>query len=152
MPLKKRFIAPRTTTITSRTSTITHTFASAMLPVISPTENDINKILKSLHQNDNESLTCVYCGNPVTEWDHLNPMVRDKKATGYFTEINNLVPCCGICNQSKGNKDWKDWIVSTAQKAPLQRLRKGQTPQDIERNKDILIGHERNFPAKRIDT
>ena len=34
--------------------------------------------------------------------------------TGYISEIHNLVPACGKCNQSKGNKHWADWIDSDA--------------------------------------
>jgi hypothetical protein len=31
------------------------------------------------------------------------------------------VPSCGKCNQSKGNKNWKEWILSTAARSPKQR-------------------------------
>ena len=42
--------------------------------------------------------------------DHLRPLVKDKEPTGYISEIHNLVPSCGKCNQSKGNKEWKAWM------------------------------------------
>jgi hypothetical protein len=32
-----------------------------------------------------------------------------------------LVPACGKCNQSKGNKPWHNWIVSSAQLSPKTR-------------------------------
>lgn len=46
----------------------------------------------------------------MTEWDHLKPFVAGREPTGYFTSIYNLVPACGKCNQSKGNKAWEPWI------------------------------------------
>jgi hypothetical protein len=41
--------------------------------------------------------------------------------TGYISEIQNLIPSCGKCNQSKGNKDWWIWIISDAPKSPKAR-------------------------------
>jgi hypothetical protein len=31
------------------------------------------------------------------------------------------VPACGKCNQSKGNKNWKEWMLSAAARSPNQR-------------------------------
>ena len=53
---------------------------------------------------DPDNVACAYCGNAMTEWDHLNPLVMDKQATGFITEIQNLVPACGKCNQTNGNR------------------------------------------------
>lgn len=64
---------------------------------------------------------CAYCGGPKSEWDHFRAIVSDRKPTGYTTEIANLVPSCGKCNQSKGNKPWLDWIKSNAKQSPLRR-------------------------------
>ena len=41
--------------------------------------------------------TCVYCGNPATEVDHLDPV-----AAGGGDELANLVPACARCNRRKG--------------------------------------------------
>ena len=58
----------------------------------------------------------------ATEWDHLRPIVKDKRPTGQISNIYNLVPSCGKCNQSKGNSDWSRWIVnSKAKKSPQSR-------------------------------
>jgi endonuclease I len=56
-------------------------------------------------------------------FNYLNkrPLVVDKKPTGYISEIQNLVPSCGKCNQSKGNKNWKLWITSEAKLSPASR-------------------------------
>jgi len=41
-------------------------------------------------------LQCSYCGTPATEWDHLRPLVMNKKPTGYISEIHNLVPASPV--------------------------------------------------------
>jgi len=38
-----------------------------------------------------------------------------------MSEIHNLVPACGKCNQSKGGKYWKNWIKSNAKLSPKRR-------------------------------
>jgi len=68
-----------------------------------------------------EIFQCAYCGDKASEWDHLRPLVKNKKPTGYISEIHNLVPSCGKCNQSKGNKEWKIWILSKAALSPATR-------------------------------
>ncbi|MCX7197673.1 MAG: HNH endonuclease [Proteobacteria bacterium] len=64
---------------------------------------------------------CAYCGDPRTEWDHFRPLVTSQRPTGYITEIANLVPACGKCNQSKGSKPWREWITGTAKRSPKTR-------------------------------
>jgi hypothetical protein len=44
-----------------------------------------------------------------------------QRPTGFISEIANLVPACGKCNQSKGNKPWRIWIVSNARLSPTGR-------------------------------
>ena len=55
---------------------------------------------------DKDHIVCAYFGNPYTEWDHFHPLIKDKMPTGYISEIHNLVPTCGKCNQSKENQHW----------------------------------------------
>lgn len=119
------------------------------MPVIPPKSDEIKAVLTSLKQADatDETLRCVYCGNHATEWDHLHPVVKDGGPTGYLSEINNLVPCCGTCNQSKGNKDWAAWINSNAKKSPRFR-----NPDGLLERVKILNQHEKRFPVSRIDT
>lgn len=64
---------------------------------------------------------CAYCGDKKSEWDHFRAVVKDRKPTGYITEIANLVPSCGKCNQSRGNKDWKKWMTGAAKQSPATR-------------------------------
>jgi 5-methylcytosine-specific restriction endonuclease McrA len=65
-----------------------------------------------------EEICCAYCGDPHTEWDHLRSIIREKKPTGYITEIAILVPACGKCNQSKGGNHWRDWMLGSATRSP----------------------------------
>ena len=44
--------------------------------------------------------SCVYCGDPAVEIDHVVPVVK-----GGTHELSNLVPACRPCNRSKGAKD-----------------------------------------------
>ena len=111
---------PTKINITGRTSTVTNAFVSSILPSIEPEKDEIQECLRILGLNAND-LRCAYCGDKYTEWDHLRPLVLDKKPTGYVSEIRNLVPACGKCNQSKGNKNWNDWITGKAKWSPKIR-------------------------------
>jgi hypothetical protein len=54
----------------------------------------------------------------------MGPFFPDSEASQgnwFFTEKANLVPACGKCNQSKGNKDWETWIRSSAPLSPHKR-------------------------------
>lgn len=106
--------------ITSRSSSITNAFLNSIILVIQPSENEVKEALKILGM-DLDSFNCAYCGSIASEWDHLRPLVMKQKPTGYISEIHNLVPSCGKCNQSKGNKEWRVWIQSNAKLSPKKR-------------------------------
>jgi 5-methylcytosine-specific restriction endonuclease McrA len=106
--------------ITGRTSSITNAFINTIIPIVTPSDQDIKLALETLGMSSNE-MWCAYCGDKASEWDHLNAIVRNKKPTGYITEISNLIPSCGKCNQSKGNKIWRDWIEGDAPLSPKTR-------------------------------
>lgn len=118
--LTEAFRMPTPVKISGRASTVTNAFVTSIIPQIVPTDEEIAEALRIL-QLDAANLSCAYCGDPYTEWDHLRPIVMKKRPTGYVTEIRNLVPACGKCNQSKGNKPWKDWITSSAARSPMTR-------------------------------
>jgi len=111
---------PKGVTITFRTSTLTNAFAAAILPNIEPKTNEVARVLDIL-EIDHDNLTCAYCGDKATEWEHLHPIVKGKFPTGYPSSIRNLVPSCGKCNQSKGGKEWRHWIISAAPRSPKSR-------------------------------
>lgn len=147
------FKMPKATKIMNRTSSITNSFVNGIIPCITPTEDEIKKVLDILGMKKDD-VKCSYCGDKCTEWDHFRPLVRNKRPTGYISEINNLVPACGKCNQSKGNKYWKDWILSDAQLSPktrnianldmiiqkLENLEKQTNPVTIDF--ESIVGHE----------
>jgi len=108
---------PGVATITARTSTIRSQFIRAIIPHIKATDEEYRKCLEVLGQ-DPGSLTCSYCGIPATEWDHFRPIVKHKQPTGFVTDIYNLVPACGKCNQSKSGADWNVWIRGNARHVP----------------------------------
>ena len=114
------FRMPTPMKITGRSSSITNAFINSIIPVVPPSAEQIQLALAMLHMTS-DTFQCAYCGGVASEWDHLRPLVKDKKPTGYISEIHNLVPSCGKCNQSKGNKEWKSWMLSTAKLSPTAR-------------------------------
>lgn len=114
------FRMPTPMKITGRSSSITNAFINSIIPVIQPTAEEVKQALEILGMTP-DTFQCAYCGAVASEWDHLRPLVKDKKPTGYISEIHNLVPACGKCNQSKGNKDWKVWMTSSAELSPTAR-------------------------------
>lgn len=119
--LKAAFQMPSVQTMMSRKSSITNAFVSALIPVIVPTIEEIDQALTILRMNPSD-VRCAYCGDPATEWDHLRPLVIKRRPTGNISEIANLVPSCNKCNQSKGNKPWREWIMNAnARRSPTGR-------------------------------
>ncbi|HEV2294471.1 MAG TPA: HNH endonuclease [Tepidisphaeraceae bacterium] len=111
---------PSVQTMTSRKSSITNAFVNSLIPVVEPSVDDIEEALRILGMSAAD-VRCAYCGDPSTEWDHLRPLVVNRRPTGYISEIGNLVPACGKCNQSKGNKNWLAWMMSRAPRSPATR-------------------------------
>ena len=118
--LTSAFRMPSVQTMTSRKTSITNAFVCAIIPSIRPLPEDIEKALCILGM-DPTDVRCAYCGDRATEWDHLRPLVMKRRPTGFVSEIANLVPACGKCNQSKGNKPWRDWMLSNAKLSPTGR-------------------------------
>jgi len=151
--LAAAFRMPSIQSMLGRKSSITNAFVSSVIPVIFPTLAEIEESLVLLGMDAND-VRCSYCWDNFTEWDHLRPLVMKRRPTGYISEIANLVPACGKCNQSKGNKAWREWMKSTAPRSPTGRGMSGvderiQRLEDYERWKtpvmvDFLavVGHE----------
>ena len=140
----KLFRMPQAVKITGRTSSITNSFINSIIPVVVPTSDEVQKALSILGMTD--KLVCAYCGDTSTEWDHLRPLVIDKQPTGYISEIHNLVPACGKCNQSKGNKHWRDWMFGPAVLSPLTR-----GIADLDQRAERLAAYEEWTPPTRLD-
>lgn len=131
--------------ITGRSSSITNAFINSIIPVVQPSAEEVKTALEILEMTP-ESFQCAYCGGVASEWDHLRPLVKDKRPTGYISEIHNLVPSCGKCNQSKGNKQWKTWMLSTAKLSPTIRGIK-----DIQQRVKRLESYENSKAPTKMD-
>lgn len=142
---KIKFKLPTRITIMGRKSSITNALVNGIIPTIQPTDEQIRDALKILEQDEND-VRCVYCGDPITEWDHLHPLIRNEMPTGYITEIGNLVPACGKCNQSKGNSGWKDWMLGNAKQSP-----KSRNIHDIERRINLLEKYDNHFKKNIVN-
>src|SRR3954447_23773210 len=118
--LEGAFQIPSFQTMVSRKSSITNAFVNSVVPMVAPTIREIDDAL-SILEIDPQDVRCAYCGDKSSEWDHLRPLVIGRRPTGFISEIANLVPACGKCNQSKGNKHWLKWILSRAPHAPAER-------------------------------
>jgi hypothetical protein len=114
------FRMPTPMKIAGRYSSIRNAFINSIIPVVLPSAEEGKRALEILGMTP-ETFQCGYFGSVASEWDHRRPHFKDKKSTGYISEIYNLVPSCGKCNQSKGNKQWKTWMRSTAKLAPTAR-------------------------------
>jgi 5-methylcytosine-specific restriction endonuclease McrA len=53
---------------------------------------------------------CIYCGKVTDklQMDHIVPVV-----SGGGSSLENLIPACSKCNQSKGSKDVADWLYAS---------------------------------------
>ena len=49
---------------------------------------------------------CAYCFGEARSWDHVVPL-----AQGGANAAENLVPCCGPCNRSKGTRTPEEWLA-----------------------------------------
>jgi hypothetical protein len=93
-----------------RKTTVNHAFASAIAPVDEYDEERLGAALRSLGQDPESDLSCVFCGLPAETWDHLVGLVENGELRGYGHQLGNLVPCCRICNFRKGGKDWDVYL------------------------------------------
>jgi hypothetical protein len=68
---------------------------------------------------------CAYCGSPSTAAnrgivaDHLIPVTEYGELVA-----GNTVPACQTCNDSRGNKDWRNFIQSRFPSEAISRIAK----------------------------
>ena len=55
---------------------------------------------------------CAYCGRTMRKGEYLTRDHLTAYSDGGKTEQGNIVPACTSCNCSKGNKDWRDWLMA----------------------------------------
>jgi hypothetical protein len=139
------FRMPAVQTMNSRKSSITNAFVNSVIPSIAPSPEDIEEALAILGM-DYASVRCAYCGDKSSEWDHLRPLVIDLRPTGYISEIANLVPSCGKCNQSKRNESWRTWMLREVRHSPT-----GRGILDVAERVARLDAYERWRPVTKVD-
>lgn len=139
------FRMPKPVKVTGLSSSVTKSFVNGVIPCINPTEEEAQEALSILGMTSKD-VHCAYCGDGCTEWDHLKPLISNKTPTGYISEIHNLVPSCSKCNQSKGNREWREWIVSDANLSPKTR-----GISDLQDRIGRLERYETTFEPMRID-
>lgn len=101
------FKYPTADHIGGRTSTICRSMACTLLDREACSPKEEKKWMRYFPEKK-----CAYCGKTATHLDHLHALIIDRKPTGYGTEPANLVPCCGECNQPKGNMLWEEFMRS----------------------------------------
>ena len=138
------FRPPKAISVAGRTSTISNSFVNGIVPYFMPTAEEVEQALNVLGMTADD-VRCSYCGDRASEWDHLRPLVSGKEATGHITEIANLVPACGKCNQSKGAQHWRAWMTGDARQSPATR----QVP-DLEARVRRLEIYEARFKARHV--
>jgi hypothetical protein len=104
----KKYLRP--STIMGRKSTFANAFASALAPHDTYTAAAVAQAIRDLGQDPDADLLCVYCGQPAATWDHVFNRVVKGDFSGHGHRIRNLVPCCRSCNESKGQKPWRDYL------------------------------------------
>jgi hypothetical protein len=143
--IQTAFRMPTPTNIAGRISSVTNAFVISVIPEIVPTAEEILEGLALLGMVP-ENIRCTYCGAAHNTWDHLRPLVIGQRPTGFISEIGNLVPACGPCNSSKGNQDWRKWMLGNARLSPT-----GRKLQDVAERIARVEAYERWRPPTRID-
>ncbi len=107
----------------NRRTTINNAFASALSIADTYDEDKINIALRILEQNPDWELLCAYCDNPAQTWDHITGIVIDWEFSWFWHQLSNLIPCCKNCNFSKGNKNWRDFLIKKRFDTPDRIIR-----------------------------
>ena len=140
------FKMPLFQTMVSRKSSVTNAAVNSVIPAIQPSIDEIEKALTILGMTPDD-VRCAFCGNPYTEWDHLRPLVIKRRPTGFISELANLVPACGKCNQSKGNSPWREWMLNKRAKSSPS----GRDLADVAERMARLEAYEKWRTPTRVD-
>lgn len=86
---------------------------------------------------------CAFCGEPLAaRKDHLVPVMNN----GDFIR-NNIVPACQECDDSKGQKEFKDWMRNSNSPKSL-RKRKRMSDEEIERRIKRIEEWQEGYKSK----
>ena len=106
----------------SRSSTVSHEYAKALAPADEYDPHKLEAAFQNIGLLKDGMLLCAYCLSTAATVDHLNPLVIDKKFSGWGHVFGNLVPACKKCNESKGGKPWREFAKKL--NVPESRIRK----------------------------
>ncbi len=85
---------------------------------------------------------CAFCGNKTTtRMDHLIPVFK----FGDFIR-SNVVPSCQECDDSKGQKDYQDWMRNST--SPKSLRNRGISKEIIEQRIRIIEKWQGSYRAK----
>lgn len=118
----KKYLRP--STIMGRKSTFANAFASALAPYDIYIPAEVADAMRDLGQDPDAELQCVYCGAEAATWDHLFNRVIKGDFSGHGHRVRNLVPCCRTCNESKGQKPWREFFETRNPTGREERIRR----------------------------
>ena len=138
------FWMPSVQTMASRKSSITNAFVNAIIPVLPPTVEEIDEVLRIL-EIDPMNLTCSYCGVGASEWDHLRPLVMNIARRD--TSRRSPISCRPAANaiRAKGTRH-RESGSSAAKQSPT-----GRKIADVAVRCDRLAAYERWRPPTVVD-
>lgn len=122
-----------------RRTTVNHAFAAAIAPCDDYDETKLRQAIRSLGQDPDQDLNCVYCGGFAQTWDHVLPTVLKSEFSGAGHRISNLVPCCKPCNSSKTNRNWESFLRTVS-----------KDDAEFARRKDCIRSHLSNMPNDMV--
>lgn len=107
---KPDFKLPKATSYSSITSSITKAFVDSIVLARKPTNEEYDEYMKIFPLTKEGKKECAYCGGPFKYYEHFRPLVEGKLPSGYGSDIYNLVPSCGGCNEGKHGDNWKTYM------------------------------------------
>lgn len=136
-----RIKMPSKANLRARTSSISNAFVQSITPYIKPTDDEVKNMLVELEIEENQ---CAYCMAKVkqVQMDHLHPLVHNKMPSGHITHISNLVPSCGSCNGSKGNKEFLEWYDDEKTIEYLHQA--GLTDEQIHHRRELIVNYSKH--------
>ncbi|WP_120251485.1 HNH endonuclease [Sphingobium sp. YG1] len=147
----KKYLRP--STIVGRKSTFANAFASALAPHDIYTPEAVAQALRDLEQDPDQELQCVYCEAAAATWDHVFNRVLKGEFSGHGHRIRNLVPCCRTCNESKGQKPWRNFLElrnPPDKEARIRRIEQFLASAEVKPISSEVASHNADEDLKRF--
>lgn len=147
----KKYLRPAT--IMRKKSTFANAFASALAPYDIYDTTAVKDAIRDLEQDPDAELQCVYCEATAATWDHVYNRVVNGEFSGHGHRIRNLVPCCRTCNESKGQKLWRDFLEArnpSDKDARIRRIERFLSGADIRPTTTESMCHDADENLQRF--